>query len=394
MANTLGGGRENKLSRMIQAILRKTMVMPMVASFQEQNTLVKAQSVNRPIFSDVTVSDYTPNVDVIAQDITTTQELLTIDQSKAALVKVDPTEMKQVEQNLDAIYAKRIATAMKQEMECKFFEEVTNASTVIDAGDFGGTAGTPIDLSTVNAERVFSDNFAQLATDDVEMDRPWQAVVDPFTRAAIEQRGIGQLFSLGDSIWRNGFAGQFLNFELFVSNALPASVDLEMATNPTAGDTITLGNQVFTYVAAVGTTPGNILIAGSAAATVDNTVAAINGAAGAGTTYVEIPSKQRVLFTQRKIVAVDGTTSVDLTSCGRTKVSDNLTDGSDGFGDQTIKSLFQRKGAIDAVVQMQPTIQINKAVDNAGHSILGVNLYGFKTFTEGKDRMLQVNIKA
>lgn len=65
-----------------------------------------------------------------------------------------------------------------------------------------------------------------------------------------------------------------------------------MATNPTANDTVTVNGVVFTFVATP-TLPGDVDIGGSAAVSVDNLVAAINGGAGAGTTYIEVSNRER-----------------------------------------------------------------------------------------------------
>jgi hypothetical protein len=395
MSNTLTGGRENKISRAIQAIKRKSLIMVKVASFKEEESLVKGQSVNRPIYSDVTVTDYVANTDITAQDITATQELLTVNISKAARVKTDPVEQKQIElgDKIDMVYASRIASALKQEAEGKFLQEISNASVTIDAGNFGGTAGTPIDLSTVNVERVFSDNYATLATLDVEMNSPWQAVVDQFVISNIEQRSVATRFATGDTTFKNGYKGDFMGFEVYTSNSLPASVSLALGTQPTDGDYIKINNVTFTFKTTLGATAGNVLIGASAATALAALVAAVNGAAGAGSTYVALSTKNRVALTHANVVAVNNTTAMGLTSYGRMRLVESLTAVADVFGTQTLKCLFQRKGAIDAVMQMQPTIQINKAEGNAGHSILGIDLYGFKTFTEGAERMLRVDIK-
>ena len=43
------------MARKIQALLSKTSVMPLIASFKEEAVLTRGQSVNRPTISDVTV---------------------------------------------------------------------------------------------------------------------------------------------------------------------------------------------------------------------------------------------------------------------------------------------------------------------------------------------------
>jgi len=61
------------------------------------------------------------------------------------------------------------------------------------------------------------------------------------------------------------------------------------ATNPTAGDSITIGNLKYTFIATAlsnnGYTPYEILIGATASATLDNIKSAINGTTGAGTVY-------------------------------------------------------------------------------------------------------------
>lgn len=72
---------------------------------------------------------------------------------------------------------------------------------------------------------------------------------------------------LGDDVSQNGFFKRISGYELYSSNNLTGSAVLELATNPTDGDIITIQGQVFTFVATIGTTPGNVHIE----ATVDGT---------------------------------------------------------------------------------------------------------------------------
>jgi hypothetical protein len=67
-------------------------------------------------------------------------------------------------------------------------------------------------------------------------------------------------------------------------NGLAATGTLTFAANATAGKKVTIGTRVYTFVAAL-TAAYQVLIGASASASLDNLIAAINGAAGAGTTY-------------------------------------------------------------------------------------------------------------
>jgi hypothetical protein len=53
----------------------------------------------------------------------------------------------------------------------------------------------------------------------------------------------------------------------------------------TAGDTVNVNGQIYTFRASVGSTANEVLVAGTADGSLDNLIAAINKAAGGGTTY-------------------------------------------------------------------------------------------------------------
>jgi len=64
-----------------------------------------------------------------------------------------------------------------------------------------------------------------------------------------------------------------------------ASQDLTLTGNLTDTQTVTIGGKAYTTQASLTDVDGNVLIGGSAEATIDNLVAAINLGAGAGTAY-------------------------------------------------------------------------------------------------------------
>lgn len=92
------------------------------------------------------------------------------------------------------------------------------------------------------------------------------------------------------------------------SSFATGSVNLT-AGQPSAADQFTIGGVTYTFVSAVGATNGNVLIGASAAATIANLVAAINFAAGEGTTYIGVAANPNVK------AAVDTVTTVaDITA--------------------------------------------------------------------------------
>jgi hypothetical protein len=86
----------------------------------------------------------------------------------------------------------------------------------------------------------------------------------------------------GDIIWSDAFP--------FGTTALwnyPSTFFTQTGSNNfSAGDTFQTGNDTFTFVSPLGSTPGNVLLGANWAASAANLQAAINRAAGAGSTYV------------------------------------------------------------------------------------------------------------
>ena len=75
-----------------------------------------------------------------------------------------------------------------------------------------------------------------------------------------------------------------------VNDSSAATGTLTFTANPTAGDTVTIGAKAYTFRAAVTTIANEVKIGVSASASLDNLIAAVNGAAGSGTTYGSLTS--------------------------------------------------------------------------------------------------------
>lgn len=168
------------------------------------------------------------------------------------------------------------------------------------------------------------------------------------------------------------------------------------AGQPDANDQFTIGGVTYTFVSAIGSSSGNVLIGASAAATIANLVAAINFASGEGTTYIGTSANPEVS------AVVDGTTDTvaDITAllpgtegnsiglAATTNVSTNLAvSGSDlSGGTGTTPSVSGLAEAMVAALN-DAGIGISNAAYNTGSHVLTVagtaDNIGNYTFTAG-----------
>jgi len=393
MTNDLSKFTPEYWSRRTQVLLRKMLVGRKIANTEEQSLLRDGDVVHRPYSSDPYVVDYTKGTAIDIQDIDTTDEFLTVNQSKVVPVYVDDDDVKQNKYNTANQLIDRSAHMLARDIDSAVLAQVTNASLDIDDGDIGGTSGASISLTTSNVSNVFGTVMAELATNNVERDRPWYLVIDPVMTNTIMQSFVNNGFNTADATLKNGFLGELFGFQIFISNSLKSTVSLGMATNPSEGDTVVINGVTFTFNA----TPsgaGSVDIGANAAASVDNLVAAINDSGTAGTTYIQLSNANRAKLSNNQVVATDATTSITLTAAGRMTLSETLTAAGDVFGTQTVLAMAGRMGAVDLVMQIEPTVNIKDVQDKLGKNYLTHSLYGVKTFNEGAERMCEINIAA
>ncbi len=115
-----------------------------------------------------------------------------------------------------------------------------------------------------------------------------------------------------------------------------ASATLDLTAQPASGDTVTIGTDTYTFVAAasdlVATTANQVVIGSSVQNTLDNLQAAVNGTGGAGTTY----SAATVENSAAQISSVNGGSATIQAALPGTDgnsiaVSTSITDTSGGF---------------------------------------------------------------
>lgn len=387
MAQNLDAFIPELWSRRIQYLTRNALVATQICSFEEQPDLKYGDRIHRPYPNDLVVNDYTKYTDTTQQDLIGTDEYLDIDQSKEISFAIDEVDWIQNKYDLENSYVERAAYRLSNDIDGSVLGEVVNANVTCDGSDIGSSGA--ISLSTSNCLNAIMTAWAKLTANGCEMDKTWALVVSPKTASIIAQTVAQDWFSLADLALKNGYAGNFAGYKVYSSNNVFHKRTISFSS-VVATDEITVAGVKFTFVASIGTTAGNVLKGANDAAALANLAAAINGASGAGTTYVEVSAADRAKLKNAR-AHLDGTTGV-LTTAGAVVVSTDDTTITVGNAEE--HAILCRPGAIDLI--MQQNIDVRKTPlpkQKADYYIISC-LYGKKTFTEGKNRMVDIKIAA
>ena len=387
MAQNLDAFIPELWSRRIQYLTRNALVATQICSFEEQPDLKYGDRIHRPYPNDLMVNDYVKYTDTVQQDLVGTDEYLDIDQSKEISFAIDEVDWIQMKYDLENSYVERAAYRLSNDIDGKVLSEVGNADITCDASDLGSSGD--IALSTSNCLNAIMTAGAKLTANGCEMDKTWALVVSPKSASVIAQTVAQDWFSLADLALKNGYAGNFAWYKVYSSNNVAHSRTISFST-VVATDAITVAGVTFTFVASIGSTAGNVLKGANDAAALTNLAAAINGAAGAGTTYVEVSAADRAKLKGVR-AHLDGSTGV-LTTAGAVVVSTD--DTTITVGNATEHAMLCRPGAIDLVMQQNIDVRRTPLPKQKADYYIISCLYGVKTFKEGEERMVDIKIAA
>jgi hypothetical protein len=278
--------------------------------------------------------------------------------------------------------------------------EYANAGSVVGNYEMGGGGsladGIGFTLSTSNVLKAFAVAERKLNEDNIPTDKRFGVISPQFRQTLIEYLA-GKDTALADTVGQNGFIGRWYGFDLYLSNNTGWSARLEVGTNPSNTDTLTINGVTFTFLATLGSTAGNVHIGAAAANTIVILVAAINApgttvAEDTNTGFVALSAANQALL--KGITATDGTTYMTLKAEGRgyVAVSETLTAAADIWTTtkQIQHQLFGRKGAIDIVIQKYPKVETFHRDGYVGSDIVTYIVYGMKTFNNNKKALVDV----
>lgn len=395
MANSLTAASPTLWSKMMGRKAYKKTVFRSVASFEEQSTLSRGQKVDRPYRSNLVVESYVKGTAASAQDLTATSDQLTVDKFKTILMYIDEVDRVQNKYDSVKVWAEEAGEKLAVSQDAEFLYEVINAvsANTLDDGNFGGTSGDPVTVTTSNISSLFAKVNSALDKQNVDMERSKRyLILSPQVFEVLWAYISGKESLLGDKTGEFGSLGRYAGLSLYMSNNLTASAIWTPANNPSNNDTITIEGVTFTFVSSIGSTAGNVLIAGSTALTLDNLVALINDPSTTSANQVGFSGSN--LRTVQEMVATDGTTYFTVYRKGASYLTVSGSDSNDVWSKKTQHLMGGVKGAVDMVIQKEPDTEIASTVANGkrGFNVMPLTIFGVKTFDQGTKEIVNVKV--
>lgn len=397
----------------------KEPVYQILADTRLESSLTKGQTIARSYSSDVQVNDMGGDGSYSTQAITDTQETLVINKEKEASIYVKKLDELQAHLPVKQKYGRKLAQALINQIDADVLLAMyQGAGTALDDGSFSGTSGNGFTVTASNVATVFTTAMQKLRLNNVVYNKRFQggtrlevpegmpvATISPEILSYIELYLGGKDTLLGDQVSRNGYSGYFMGFECFVSNALPWTGVLALATNPTDGDTITINGVTLTFKTTVdaGVTAGQVKIA----STVDLTRANLATSLAAPTTTVADATNagfnavstanarllKNMTFTNSN--AAD-TLTIVAAGWGTVVVSKTLTAAADGWTatKQKLICLFSLSKSCSLVVQKDPSLEENFVSGKIGRDYIAWTVYGIKVFVDQAPQIVSLAVNS
>jgi len=401
----------------------KQAVFPMFADQRFENELESGSTIKWSYDGDQDVQDMGADGSYVVENKTITDEYLTVDQLPTSTNRIPMREKIQDHRPTQEKWAQKAMNMVFWSIDADILAELaSNAAGSLSAGDFSGTAGDPISLSSANAAAIFTAARRVLRNQNVIYDehKKFQNVIKLDSQslmpvaaipAELEEQLLLQIgfknTELGDTTLKQGYLGLIFGFNAVVSTALPFSFTLTFTSTPTDASTITIGGVTLTWETGTIDAAGEIKAETSATVSCTNLVNFLNDpyASISGKSYALTRSSltipQRRIFD--KISAVDnGDGSCVITIKGQNVVAVSQTDANGAISKQAVTAVFGLSKSIALIMQRYPnlTVSAGNILSNGAtggyvaQDFVTWTLAGWKVFLSQTKQLVKVPIAA
>lgn len=386
--NSTSSWNQTKYARTVSALLFTKSVAMSLANTDLRSNMPDGNTIVRPTTSFLGIQQYTPNNDGVYDNLTLGSETLVINDTPMVMFTLDQINEDDAGWNIPMNTMENVAKLLREYVDGKFFAQVLN---------FGNNYGTTVALSGSNAVQTLLDAAATLINAGAD-ETKLVTCLDAFGVSKVGQNAISSGFNLSDRTYVAGWTGKEVAGTQLVTTANLTMVGTyALGTGlPSNGQTVKLNGYTFTFVSSIGTTAGNVLIGADTTATIANLNNAVNGGAGAGTTYIAPTASDRNKFL-RGFSSTASTSTLTFTSTrgyrgasafGKTTASNNK------FGQFVIYACIMEDGAINMVMRDNVKSVTGRVPKSLVYEYLTWSRFGLKVFQDGAERGIILPLEA
>jgi hypothetical protein len=228
ITNGVSGITPTIWSTMVQVPLYKSLVALEVASMKLSDTVKFADRIQVPTFGSLSVQTYTPGTTISATAQQWNYDTLVVSSFKHVTFYVDDARNLQLNVDSARELATEAAYQLKNQIDTDVFKNITGADGFTNYGadsaglGLGGSAHRPVSAGSATIINLFANARKVLRQNNVEEVGDWAAVITPQIAAYLETKAASVGFNVADATLRNGYAGDFMGFQVFISNNLPS----------------------------------------------------------------------------------------------------------------------------------------------------------------------------
>lgn len=227
MANDVSAVIPEIWSAVLQDNLYKNLVSFGIANVQTRESLRYGDTINKQYFAALSATSYTPGTAITyMQELDYVTDQLVVNNYYVVATYVDDIEQLQANVDIQANILQDASYQLRDQIDVQVLSN-TSAGTTAGHGQlvFGSTTNYhngPLTATTANIVNVFANARRLLLEANCEDDGNWCAVLDPNTATKVVQRSSGLGFNFADAALRNGYIGEFMGFQIYVSNNVPS----------------------------------------------------------------------------------------------------------------------------------------------------------------------------
>jgi hypothetical protein len=209
-------------------------------------------TIHVPYMGDLSAQTYSPGTEISATNLDWKYDTLIVSAYKHASFYIDDVESLQANVEQIRPLAEEAAYRLRDAIDQHVFLNITglDGGTQTNDGDLrtGGTDNRPVSATSAQIIELFSHARRVLRSNNVEEYGDWCAVVTPMVAERIERQATNVGYNVADSTLRNGYAGDFMGFQIYISNNLPSGACSTVSPNEVCGDAVSATNCRSLYI--------------------------------------------------------------------------------------------------------------------------------------------------